>query len=819
MLRGVRRARAAMEKAEKRGQEANTAVGAAMVKRIVGPMRLLLAADLEARAAGKATRGGTLLRVLKDLDPETVCLAATRAALNRMSRTNKLAAVARRIGEALEDELRWHRWEKINKRQAEAVRKRVNQSKSPQQRRKALAGFAQQWERKALAEAWTARRIIGIGIRFVDYLVQLGVFEMTKIASRVPGKKQKAAHGVQLTVQAAEWAKEMGDFLAVSRPLSWPLVIPPVPWTSLHGGGFHFRDGIYHPSAPKPLRPLPLVRRASKEQRALLEKADLSTVYAGLNAVQATAWRINPRVYAVFTQLIEQEYGPGITAFRPSDIPGRLSDEEVKDEKKFRAHKNAIREAKTANAKMISKRYAQARVYSTAKKFVTYPELYFAYNLDFRGRVYACSDDLSPQGNDIQRGLLEFAHGDPLDAAGLRWLKIHLANTFGIDKVGFDARERWAEENEAMILAVATDPIDCREWHKADKKKTWQFLAACFAYADYKEHGLGVECRVPVMLDGSCSGIQHYAALLHDEVAGAAVNLVPGDKPGDLYNDVSERTKEILKALPPERMEGKGKDKRLVRTYAAEWLAFGIDRKITKRSVMVLPYGGSFLSNLDYVRDAVRERMESQGRPEWLTEENEKDAFVALAKIIWQAMREVVKGPVLGMNYVRSLAELWAKEKPDHKLHWTAPCGFPVVPDYISSRVEGGRIAGEVQGNPLWVGTHTYSDVTDWSAAAQAAAPNFVHSLDASHLLFSLKRAAEEGIDRLVTVHDAFGTTPTRTAKFAQMLREEFAKLYLSDPFDCLKQALLKLGVVPPESPSKGALRIEAIRKSDYLFA
>lgn len=803
-LVGVRRATKALEKAKEKEREAASSVGSAMVKRIVGPMEALYLQDLEARAAGKATRGGSLLKVLRDVDPTLLCLAATRAALNRMSRPTKLTALAHRIGEALEDELRWHRWEKINKKQAQAVRLRVNQSTSPRQRHAALAGFARRWESKAVAEAWTTYRLVGVGVRFVDYLVRLGVFEMTKIATRRPGKKRSAAHAVQLTISASVWVKEMADFLAVSRPLSWPLVIPPVPWTAPSGGGFHFREGIEHPSAPVPLRPLPLVRRACKEQKEMLAKADLSTVYAGVNAAQATAWRINPRIYSVFTKLLEiGTDSPGLTALNPKEVPGRLPDKEAKNKEKLIAHKNEIRKAKLANSKMVSKRFAQHRIYSTAKRFVTYPAIYFAYNLDFRGRVYACSDDLSPQGNDLQRGLLEFAKGDPLDEPGVEWLKVHLANTYGVDKVSFEERQRWASAHHHMILAVASDPLDHTEWHDADQP--WQFLAACFAWADYAETGLGTICRVPVMFDGSCSGIQHYAALLRDEVAGAAVNLVPSDKPGDLYADVST---EVMALLSKSR-----------EPFSQEWHAWGIDRKIVKRSVMVLPYGGTFLSNLDYVRDSVRERVESTGAPPWLTEENEQDAYVALAKIVWQAMKVVVKGPMEGMNYVRKLVKEWGSYRPRRKLHWTAPSGFPVVADYLARRVSSQVVEGEVNGSALSVVANAFTDVTNWTRVESAAAPNFVHSLDASHLLLSLKRANAEGITQLATVHDAFGTTPTKTGRFAQILREEFARIYISDPFECLQMAARAVGVTPPESPARGTLSIEGIRDAKYLFA
>ena len=806
-LSGIRRAAKAVEKAQKKEREATTKVGSAMVNRIVGPMMGLLQEDQEKRGRGRATAGGPLLRELRDINPSVLCFAAARAALQRMSRPTKLIALARSIGDALEDELRWHRWEKLNKKQADAVRRRVNQTQSSRQRHAALAGFARRWEKRALAEAWSSNQLIGLGTRFIHYLVQLGVFEMTKIEIRLPGRKMKAAHAVQLTLKAAEWAKEMGDFLAVSRPLAWPLVIPPKPWTEPQGGGFHFREGLLdHSLTPRALRPLPLVRRACKEQRAMLRNADLSVVYAGLNAAQATAWRVNPRVYSVLSRLREEGKGaPGITALDPKPIPERLSTEEAKDKKRLIAHKNEIRKAKKANAAMFSKRMAEVRVYSAAQKFVTYKELYFAYNLDNRGRVYACSDDLSPQGNDLQRGLLEYAHGDPLTDEGVDWLCVHLANCWGQDKVSFADRRAWTHANQGMILRIAEDPLENREWFNADKKNVWQFLAACFAFKDWHEGGTGTVCRVPTMLDGSCSGIQHYAALLRDEEAGRAVNLVPSDKPGDLYGDVATQGHEITRNSK--------------QPFALEWHTWKLDRKIVKRAVMTLPYGSTFLTCLDYTREAARDRYKQQGTPAWLTEENEQDAHVALAKFTWEAMSNVVKGPIRGMSYVKKLVNTWANHCPEKKFSWVSPCGLPVVTDYPMQRVHVGAVVAGIGEAQVKLNYSELAPEVNWARVARAAPPNFVHSLDASHLLLSLKRAHEEGITQLAVVHDAFGTTPSKTAALARILREEFAKLYQEDPFERLRAPLRARGVELPEAPAMGSLRVEDIARSEYLFA
>ena len=42
----------------------------------------------------------------------------------------------------------------------------------------------------------------------------------------------------------------------------------------------------------------------------------------------------------------------------------------------------------------------------------------------------------------------------------------------------------------------------------------------------------------PVHQDGSCNGLQHYAALGQDSYGAKQVNLVPADRPQDVYEEV-----------------------------------------------------------------------------------------------------------------------------------------------------------------------------------------------------------------------------------------------------------------------------------------
>jgi DNA-directed RNA polymerase len=44
--------------------------------------------------------------------------------------------------------------------------------------------------------------------------------------------------------------------------------------------------------------------------------------------------------------------------------------------------------------------------------------------------------------------------------------------------------------------------------------------------------------QVPVQMDGSCNGLQHYAALGRDNLGALHVNLLPTAKPMDVYTGV-----------------------------------------------------------------------------------------------------------------------------------------------------------------------------------------------------------------------------------------------------------------------------------------
>jgi DNA-directed RNA polymerase len=77
--------------------------------------------------------------------------------------------------------------------------------------------------------------------------------------------------------------------------------------------------------------------------------------------------------------------------------------------------------------------------------------------------------------NDVCRGLLEFSNGKKLGKKGVYWLKVHLANKIGHDKLPLDERADIIDNMIDLIKETVRNPLEKNWW--MDVEDAWQALA------------------------------------------------------------------------------------------------------------------------------------------------------------------------------------------------------------------------------------------------------------------------------------------------------------------------------------------------------
>lgn len=269
---------------------------------------------------------------------------------------------------------------------------------------------------------------------------------------------------------------------------------------------------------------------------------------------------------------------------------------------------------------LVSLRCSAMLKLDQAQKFEAFEELFFPYNMDFRGRAYPIPPHLSNVGSDLCRGMLMFAHSKQLGPRGLYWLKVHLANFAGKDKMSFDQRVAFVDDHIDVVRESARDPFSGERWWMS-LEDPFQGLATCIEIIEAIDSGdpEAYECSLAVHMDGSCNGLQHYAALGRDLVGGKAVNLCAAEEPQDVYVGVMH---EVIRRVAEEaektlEYEGdhvdslsRGQKKALSNNRAAKLVNGLIDRGVVKRTVMTSVYGVTFIG----ARQQIQEKIETKVR-------------------------------------------------------------------------------------------------------------------------------------------------------------------------------------------------------------
>nr|XP_043612341.1 DNA-directed RNA polymerase 1, mitochondrial-like [Erigeron canadensis] len=732
----------------------------------------------------------------------------------------RVVQAALHIGEAVEHEARIHRFMEKSKRKAslnespdddseaanseqqmQKLRKKVNVLVKKKKLQQVRHIVKQQDDMKP----WGQDAQVKVGSRLIQLLMETAYIQppVDQYEDCPPDIRPAFVHTLK-TVETPRGSRRYGviecdplvrkglEKSAMHMVIPYmPMLIPPVNWTGYNRGGYLFLPSYI------------MRTHGAKQQRDVVKqtpKRQLDPVFGALNTLGATKWRVNRKVLGVVDR-IWASGGRLADLVDRDDVP--LPEEpDTDDETEIKKWKWKVKTARKENRERHSQRCDIELKLAVARKVKDEEGFYYPHNLDFRGRAYPMHPYLNHLGSDLCRGILEFAEGRPLGESGLRWLKIHLANVYGggVDKLSYEGRVAFTQKHLDDIFDSSDRPLEGKRWWLR-AEDPFQCLATCMNLAEALRSSSPETTisHTPIHQDGSCNGLQHYAALGRDKLGAAAVNLVEGEKPADVYSGIAARVIEIM------RRDAEGDPTTDPNAKHARLLVDQVDRKLVKQTVMTSVYGVTYIGARDQIKRRLKERCAI---------EDDGELFAAscyAAKTTLTALGEMFEAARSIMSWLGDCAKVIAMK--NNPVQWTTPLGLPVVQPYRKL----GRHLIKTSLQVLTLQRET--DKVMVKRQRTAFPPNFVHSLDGSHMMMTALACKEAGLS-FAGVHDSFWTHACDVDEMNKILREKFVELYeapiLENLLESFQKSFPKLEF--PPLPERGDFDLKEVLKSPYFF-
>jgi DNA-directed RNA polymerase len=594
------------------------------------------------------------------------------------------------------------------------------------------------------------------------------------------------------------------DSFVTKQEIFIPMLVEPNPWTLPRCGGYLTNLKSF------------MLTNDSASHLAYLQRADkagqLTSVYQSLTTLGKMAWTINADVLQVFLGKLQQLQGfltvpPSLAHIKmptkPQPGSSRLQVKEYKRE--MQLYHN-----------LRSERFKYDHIGKIAKALGQNGDcLYIPYGVDFRGRIYPLTTVLNIHSEDLVRSLLMFWEAKPLGANGLNWLKYQLAGVYGYDKLRASDRIAWCDANMNKILSG-----DSQWWQAAEKP--WQTLALCQELVKVDEFvrnggaAADFKTRIAIHQDGSCNGLQHYAALGLDYAGGEAVNLVPHNHRRDIYSTVLGVVRRQIEV----DLEDPAKC-----NIAALSLKV-LSRKIVKQTVMTSVYGVTTFGAFRQIRDRIEELVDKMRRfsdtehlnarvnqlLHYLTSLTLKSIgeLFLKAKLIqdWLLISCVFVNQSVDLNTLAHKEQSTAGGvsffdnqffKP---MMWTSMSGLPIVQLYMKKSFKLLKVAS----GTIKIERTNVINPINARKQLNAVAPNFIHSIDSIHLQMSCLKAHALHMT-FAAVHDSFWTHPCDVDKLNEIIRAEFVTLHTSGIVENLRDDLLYT--------TRNSLNLVYVKRSD----
>ena len=568
-----------------------------------------------------------------------------------------------------------------------------------------------------------------------------------------------------------------------------PMVAEPKPWVGFREGGFYEHS-------------VPVLRLQSNDLQSkryavtAAENGDMSQIFAGLDVLGKTQWKINSFVFKVMLDAWNSE--EAIAKIPPANPPSEKIEEPPQSAGYIvrRQWVKAVRDAENQRSGLKSQRCFQNFQLEVARAYLN-ETFYFPHNCDFRGRAYPMAPFLNHMGADNVRGLLLFAQGKELGDSGLWWLKVHLANVYGYDKASFQERLQFTESHLPEIYDSVNKPLEGNRWWLS-AEDPWQCLAACHelkAAHDLPDPARYV-CQLAIHQDGTCNGLQHYAALGGDIAGAHQVNLEPGDRPSDIYTGVAE----LVKAqITNDAAQG---------DVLAQQLDGRVTRKVVKQTVMTNVYGVTFvgairqvlkqLEDFDQIYPDTRNMNKrvaatyiarkifkalstmfngAHDIQYWLT-----DCAARISESISAEQADAIEREAQGEVVPNQFKLQTLKKQKDELLSfkssviWTTPLKMPVVQPYRRESVR--CINTNLQ--TISIMQRSEADPVHKARQLQAFPPNFIHSLDATHMFLTALKCHDIGLT-FASIHDCFWTHAGDVNTMNRVIRDAFIRMHSED--------------------------------------
>lgn len=676
---------------------------------------------------------------------------------------------------------------------------------------------------------WSAPIRLKVGAFLVDHLVKIAKVEASKTENGITHTQEQEAfyhcyehmRGMKIGVirlnRIVAEQLEHDPVTPLVHPRQLPMLVPPRPWLDPQDGGY--LTG----------RAAAMRIRECQEQKAHLDEASreghLQHVFDGLDVLGSTPWVVNKEVFEVALKVWNsgEEFAGLPPASKNLKAPERPVDYDT-NLKTRTDYQHAIRELESQKRNNHSERCAVNYKMDIAHAFRD-EVMFFPHNLDFRGRAYPIPPHLSHIGDDLSRGLLKFAERRRLGERGLRWLKIHLANVFGNDKISMDAREQFAMDHLEDIYDSAKNPLDGKKWWlKADDP--WQCLATCMELRTALDspNPIEYESNLPVHQDGTCNGLQHYAALGGDAVGAAQVNLDVADRPSDVYSFVARMVEEEIK-------------KDIAQGHADLALISGrVSRKVVKQTVMTTVYGVTMVGARAQIERQLRDLGDIHHEKCW-------SLANYLARKTLTCIGDLFKGANGIQQWLSIAARTISRSVPEPRTHycetgystpeqleaaakkaaakkaaskssdstgvakpltktseterirqeqmvsviWSTPLGLPIVQPYRKTTRK--QVKTNLQ--TVFISDPNQRSAVSPRKQASAFPPNFIHSLDATHMLLTAITMNKAGL-AFASVHDSYWTHPSCVDEMSGIIRETFIKLHTENILEKLRGGFIE---------------------------